>query len=77
LSTSDIPTPKTLTASKPITPAQQLLQKDVTRKEFMGVVALGLVSVMGFSSIIHFLTGHSGKSVASVTRGYGSGPYGG
>jgi hypothetical protein len=75
LSTSVIPTPKTETAGKPITPAQQLLQKDVTRKEFMGVVVLGLVSILGFSSIIHFLTGHGGKS-AAVTRGYGSGPYG-
>jgi hypothetical protein len=75
LSKSDIPIPNSEITGKPITPAQQLLQKDVTRKEFIGVVALGLVSILGFSSIIHFLTGHSGRSVAQ--RGYGSGPYGG
>jgi hypothetical protein len=65
-------------SAKPTTPAQQLLQRDVNRKEFIATVGFGMVSIMGFSSIIHFLTGHkSGRSVASASRGYGSGPYGG
>ena len=65
-------------SEKPTTPAQQLLQRDVNRKEFIATVGIGVVSIMGFSSIIHFLTGHkSGRSAASASRGYGSGPYGG
>jgi len=59
--------------SKPVT---QLMQAEMTRKEFLATLALGLASIMGFSSIIHFLTGKS-LSSHSVSAGYGSSAYGG
>jgi len=65
-------------SDKPITPAQYILQQDVTRKEFMTMVALGLISIFGFTSVIHFLTGHNKRALAvRNTGGYNSGPYGG
>lgn len=56
-----------------------LFQKEMSRKEFLATLGFGLASVMGFSNIIHLLTG---KSVDSHLRrqsgvGYGSSPYGG
>jgi hypothetical protein len=59
---------------KPIT---ALMQKEMTRKEFMGTLALGLGSIMGFSSIIRLLTGKSLDRHLSHGLGYGSSPYGG
>jgi hypothetical protein len=64
---------------KSTTPVQALLQKEVTRKEFMTTSALAIVSILGFSSIIHFLTGHNSKSLiktVSSRDGYGSSSYG-
>ncbi|HTB49088.1 MAG TPA: hypothetical protein VK712_03330 [Verrucomicrobiae bacterium] len=61
--------------SKPVT---ALLQKEMTRKEFMGTLALGLGSIMGFSTIIRLLTGKSLDShLGHASLGYGSTPYGG
>jgi hypothetical protein len=80
LHTGDTQTPKETTpVHQPFTPAQQLLQKDETRTEFMATVGLGVVSILRISSIVHFLTGHqrSGQATATRTGGYGSGPYGG
>ncbi len=62
------------------TPAQALLRKDVSRKEFLATLALTLVSILGFSSIIHFLTGHGpGRTTTAVPKksGYGASSYGG
>ena len=60
-----------------VTPAQQLLQQELTRKEFMATLGMGVVSILGFSSIIHFLTGHKGRALAGQERsGYGSSSYG-
>jgi|GEM_PF-431279 len=68
-----------LQTKKSITPVQALLQKEVTRKEFMTTSALAIVSVLGFSTIIHFMTGHNSTSSGIATNrqsGYGSSPYG-
>jgi hypothetical protein len=54
-----------------------ILQRQMTRKEFLGATALGLGSILGFSTIIRMLTGksldhhiiHDGKF------GYGRGLY--
>ena len=61
------------------TPLSRLLQKDVSRQEFLSVLGLGIISMLGLSSIIHFLTGkkHSTSiSSTSSSTGYGSSPYG-
>ena len=61
--------------AKPVT---ALMQKEMTRREFLMTLGLGMASVMGFSTIIHLLTG---KSVSSHFQhrglGYGSSVYGG
>lgn len=61
--------------SKPI---DTLLQREMTRKEFMATVALGLGSIMGFSTIIRLLTGKSlDRHFGHAGLGYGSSAYGG
>jgi hypothetical protein len=59
-------------------PIDKLLQKEVTRKEFLTLSGFGLASVFGFGTIVKLLTGHSASSVfKKQTNGYGSSPYGG
>lgn len=59
--------------AKPVT---ALMQAEMTRKEFLATLGLGVASILGFSSIIHFLTG---KSLTNHAQGigYGSSVYGG
>jgi len=62
--------------SKPIT---ALMQKEMDRKEFLVTLGIGMASIMGFSTIIHLLTGRSAHSHLGqrISSGYGSSPYGG
>lgn len=48
-----------------------LLQKEMTRKEFLATLGLGVASLLGFSSVIRLLNSHH-----SQANGYGSHPYG-
>jgi len=53
-----------------------LMQKEVSRKEFLSMSALAIASIFGFGTIIKLLTGKSlGSRYAS--SGYGSSVYGG
>jgi hypothetical protein len=55
-----------------------LMQKDMTRREFLTAVGLGLASIFGFAAILRILTGKSlGAPQQNDAYGYGSGPYGG
>jgi len=54
-----------------------LLHKDMTRKEFLTTVGLGLATIFGFSAILRILTGKSFSLQQSSQYGYGSGEYGG
>lgn len=59
-------------------PLDQLMQKEMDRKEFLLTLGLGIVSIFGFGRIIELLTGHSlHKNISSHTEGYNSGDYGG
>lgn len=62
--------------AKPVT---ALMQKEMSRKEFMATLALGLGSIMGFSTIIRLLTGHSFDTRVGhrASLSYGGSPYGG
>jgi hypothetical protein len=53
-----------------------LLQKEMTRKEFMATLGFGMASVMGFSTIIRMLSGKPLSHHKSLSGGYGSNPYG-
>ncbi|MDB5164546.1 MAG: hypothetical protein JWL89_172 [Candidatus Saccharibacteria bacterium] len=50
----------------------ELLQKEMSRKEFLGTVGFGIASVFGLGTVLK-LMGHKGSS----SFGYGSSSYGG
>ncbi len=52
-----------------------LMQKEVTRREFLGMSGLAVVSLFGASSIVKLLSGHS-LLTSHRTTGYGSSSYG-
>jgi hypothetical protein len=57
---------------------QELLQKELTRKEFMTVAGLGVASIFGLGTIIKLLTGKSSlQHFKSYESGFGSSDYGG
>lgn len=62
--------------SRPVT---ALMQKEMSRKEFMATLGLGMGSILGFSTIIHLLTGKSFDTHLRrhTSFGYGGSPYGG
>ena len=56
-----------------------LVQKEISRKEFLGMSALAVGSIFGFGTIIKLLTGKSlslPQNHGSLV-GYGGGSYGG
>jgi hypothetical protein len=57
-------------------PIDSIMEKEMTRKEFIAVLGFGVASVLGFSTIIHLLTGKR-SPLHHVTMGYGSSVYGG
>lgn len=58
---------------------QPLLQKEMTRQEFLLTLGLGVASIFGFSTIIHLLTGKSVESRFKQRLGsdYSASSYGG
>jgi len=61
----------------PKTPLQELLLRDVSRKEFIATLGLGALSIFGLSTIIRFLTGHHMSAGRQESQsGYGSSAYG-
>lgn len=59
----------------------ELLQKEVSRKEFLGMSALAIGSIFGLGTIIKMVTGKSFSGSAgqhlNLNGGFGSGAYGG
>ncbi len=53
----------------------ELMDKEMSRKEFLATVGFGIASIMGLSTIIKFLTGKKQQQVSGY--GYGGGAYGG
>ncbi len=51
-----------------------LMQKEMTRKEFITTLGLGIATILGFGSLIKLVTG---KSLSGSASGYGSSTYGG
>lgn len=64
-------------------PLDHLLQKEMSRKEFLATMGFGVASVMGLSTLLQAVTGKSimpsvlGSTQKSQGYGYGSSPYGG
>lgn len=60
----------------------ELMDKEVSRKEFLGMSGLAVASIFGFGTIIKMLTGKSLSTHPHVTGGsaplgYGASAYGG
>jgi hypothetical protein len=55
-----------------------LLQKEVSRKEFLTMATLGIASLTGIGTVLDLFTGSSIKQrLGQYTTGYGSSAYGG
>ncbi len=55
-----------------------LLDREVSRKEFLGMSGLAIASILGFGTIVKLLTGKSLQSHSNFrSSGYGSSAYGG
>lgn len=56
-----------------------LMEKEVSRKEFLSMSGLAIASLLGFGTIIQLVTGKSllHGSSHQVVSGYGSSSYGG
>ena len=52
-----------------------IMQREMTRKEFLATIGFGVASIFGFSTLIRLLTGKGGTQHASM--GYGASAYGG
>jgi hypothetical protein len=50
------------------TQLHNLLQKEVSRKEFLGIMGLALCSILGFGHILELLTGKSLGKHSSVQQ---------
>ena len=64
-----------------VKPINELLKKEVDRYEFLKIVGFGVITLIGMSSIIHFLTGKNSKAVVEhlsnyTTTNYGNSRYG-
>jgi len=56
---------------------ESIMQKEMTRKEFLTTLGFGLASVLGFSSVLRMLFGKGQQhNPSSASRGYGSSAYG-
>jgi Trp operon repressor len=60
-------------------PVAAIMQKEMTRQEFLMTLGFGIATILGFSNLIRLLTGKSAESHihARSSLGYGSSPYGG
>jgi hypothetical protein len=57
-----------------------LMEKEVSRKEFLGMLGLAAASIFGFGTLLKLLTGKSLEThgaLANNRLGYGSSLYGG
>ncbi len=55
----------------------QLMDKEVSRKEFLGMSGLAIASIFGFGGLVKLLTGKSLTGSRHFSNGYGSSSYGG
>lgn len=56
---------------------EDIMNKEVTRKEFLATLGFGVASILGFSGIVKFLFGKGSHNQQRSSLGYGNGAYGG
>lgn len=54
-----------------------IMQREVSRKEFLGMSGLAVASIFGFGTVVKLLTGKSLGGHRHFSSGYGSSAYGG
>jgi len=54
-----------------------LMQKEMTRKEFLATLGFGVATIMGFSSLLSLFGKKNPWTQQQVAHNYGGGPYGG
>lgn len=54
-----------------------LMQKEMTRKEFLTTVGFGVASIFGLATLLRLITGKENPLQQNSALGYGDGPYGG
>lgn len=56
---------------------EEVVSREMTRKEFITTLGFGIASILGFSTVLKFVFG-KGRAHGSATssRGYGSNVYG-
>lgn len=56
---------------------QNLMQKQVSRKEFLSILGLAVLSLLGFGALVKLLTGKSLDTHEALRAGYAASAYGG
>jgi hypothetical protein len=56
---------------------EELLQTEMTRKQFLRAMGAGVLAICGFSALMRALNGPASSSQLSGDYGYGDGNYGG
>lgn len=56
-------------------PIDELMQREMTRKEFLSVIGFGIASLVGLSAILELL-GKTKSEPQQHSNGYGSNAYG-
>lgn len=56
---------------------KKLMQKEMTRKEFLTTLAFGVATLIGLSSLLGILGKTNPWDRQNSALGYGNGPYGG
>lgn len=54
-----------------------LMQKEMTRKEFLVTLGFGMAALFGLSALMHLVTGKENPLGQNKSVGYGSSTYGG
>jgi len=55
---------------------ESTMQKEMTRREFLAALGLGIVSLFGMGAIVRLFFGKSDSAHHAVPNSYGSRPYG-
>jgi len=58
---------------------ENIMQKEMTRKEFLTTLGFGIASIFGIANILKYVMGRGNTrtGAASASYGYGSSTYGG
>jgi hypothetical protein len=54
----------------------EILKQEVTRKQFLSIVGFGVITVLGFSSIISMFSSSKQKNPLDIGNAYGPRAYG-